>query len=185
MAGPGLTGKDYEFVQLLASLSTGTRQKVFSAGKRPFTCHRCGLDWGKFPRVQADTQRIVLEQKILTWYDFFFSQRSRLLLEHALQLIGQRVEERKVKSVKRLDGKSVAVTFSTPEKSSLARIVDVLVSLDIRPNELEADEHLLQWRPLGWQTFYCPVPACPYMHSPETGMDQQHNDMYGSPATKR
>jgi TniQ len=139
LTGPGLTGGDYKFMQFLASLSTGTRQRMFSSGKHPFTCHRCGLDWGKFPRAQADPERIGLEEKILTWYEFFFSQGSRLLLAHALQLIEQQLAERNVRSIKRLDGKSVAVNFFSPEKSALARVIDVLVSLNMYPDDLEAE----------------------------------------------
>jgi TniQ len=159
----GLSNTEYELFHMLASLSAGTRQKVFSLGRQPFTCHRCRRDWSTFPRPQADPKRIALEERILAWYEFFFSHGSRSLLARALQLIQQKIAERKVKSVKRLDGKSVLVNFPSPEKSSLARVVDILVSLDMCPADIEADDSPLLWRSIDWQTFYCPVLTCPYM----------------------
>jgi len=86
-----------------------------------------------------------------------------MLLARALQLIGRTMEERKITTVKHLNGRSLRVTFSSPEKTTLARLVDVLVSLKLSPEDLEADEGPLLWRPINWQTFYCPVPTCPYM----------------------
>ena len=136
---------------------------LFSAQTQPFTCHKCGLAWAKFARQEADPKRVALEQKILTWYSFFFSKGSRMLLARALQLIGRTMEERKITTVKHLNGRSLRVTFSSPEKTTLARLVDVLVSLKLSPEDLEADEGPLLWRPINWQTFYCPVPTCPYM----------------------
>ncbi len=51
--------------------------------------------------------------------------------------ISQQLTERNVRSIRRLDGKTVAVNFLSPEKSALARVVDVLVSLNMCPDDFK------------------------------------------------
>jgi hypothetical protein len=119
----------------------GVIQRLFSPGTNPFTCRSCGLNWANFPRLKADPERLTLEQKILAWYDFFFSKGTRVVLSRALQAIDQTLQQRQMKSVKRLDGRKVRVTFTSPEKTSLGHLVDVLVSLDLSPDVVETEEN--------------------------------------------
>ncbi len=162
-------------VVLKGTCPCGAWQRLFSAGTRPFTCRKCGLDWAQFPRSCADARRIILEERIMGWYDFFFSKGTRMMLARAIQRIRQELEARKVVNVKRLNGRSLPVTFSSPEKTSLGRLVDVLVSLDLCPGDLEGDESPLAWRPINWQEFYCPVPACPYMRPSQRDQRENHS----------
>jgi hypothetical protein len=141
----------------------GVGQDLFFPGQKPFTCHECGLDWAQFPRRSADPERLLLEQKILAWYDFFFSKGTRVVLHRSLQVIKQTLKQRQKKSVERLNGKTSLVTFSDPERTSLGQLADVLVSLDLAPDAVETDETPLLWRPRNQQAFYCPMTSCPYM----------------------
>jgi len=109
-------------------------------GNKPFICHACGLNWASFPRLKADPERLTLEQKILAWYNFFFSKGTRVVLSHALKAIDRTLQQRQTKNVKQLDGRTVWVTFTSPEKTSIGRLVDLLVSLELSPNLLESEE---------------------------------------------
>jgi TniQ protein len=141
----------------------GVGQDLFSSGKQPFTCHECGLDWAQLPRRSADPKRLLLEQKILAWYDFFFSKGTRVVLQRALQVINQTLKQRQRSYVERLNGKTGRVTLSILERMSLGQLVDVLVSLELAPDAVETDETPLLWRPVDRQAFYCPMASCPYM----------------------
>ena len=141
----------------------GVGQDLFFSGKKPFTCHECGLDWAQLPRRSADPERLLLEQKILAWYDFFFSKGTRVVLQRPLQVINQTLKQRQKRSVTRLNGKTNLLTFSALERMSLGQLVDVLVSLELAPDAVETDETPLLWRPVNRQTFYCPMSSCPYM----------------------
>jgi hypothetical protein len=113
--------------------------------------------------VQADPKILIREQAILAWYDFFFSKGTPRVLHQALQAISRTVEQRQTKSVKRLNGSMSRVTFSTAEKTSLGRLVEVLVSLELSPDIVEAEEPAVLWRPINQQKFYCLMPAYPHM----------------------
>jgi TniQ len=119
----------------------GVLQRLFSPGKKPFTCRGCGLNWANFPRLKVDPERLTLEQKILAWYDFFFSKGTLDVLSRALQAIDRTLQQRQKKSVKRLNRRTIPVTFTSPEKTTLGHLVDVLVSLDLSPNVLEIEEN--------------------------------------------
>jgi TniQ len=162
---PPKTG--FRALDLLAKVSyeTGVIQRWFSPEKKPFTCHACGLDWAHFPRVEADPKLLMRERAILAWYDFFFSKGTLRAINQALQAIGRTLEQRQTKNVKRLNGSMLRVTFTTAEKTSLGRLVEVLVSLELSPDIVEAEEPAVVWRPMNRQAFYCPMPSCPHMKS--------------------
>jgi TniQ protein len=156
---------DYPMVDAMLKMihEVGVGQELFFPGKKPFTCRECGLDWAQCPRRAADPERLLLERKILAWYDFFFSKGTRVVLQRTLQVINQTLKQRQKKYVERLNGKTSRVTLSALERMSLGQLVDVLVSLELAPDAVETDETPLLWRPVGRQTFYCPMASCPYM----------------------
>jgi len=159
------------------SYETGVSQKWFSSGSHPFTCHVCGLDWAQFPHVEADPKILLREQAILAWYDFFFSKGSLQTLNQALQIASRTLEQRQSKSIRLLDGRLSRVTFSTAEKTSLGRLVEVLVSLQLSPDMLEAEEPAVIWRPMNRQAFSCSMPNCPYMRSNNTSCEARRDEM--------
>ncbi len=173
---PPKTG--FSVLDTLAKVSyeAGVIQRLFSPGKRPFTCHACGLDWARFPRVEADPKLLVREQAILAWYDFFFSKGTLHALNQALQIVRRTLEQRQSKSIKLLNGRLSRVTFSTAEKTSLGRLVEVLVSLQLSPDMIEAEEPAVVWRSMNRQVFYCPMPACPHMRPNSTACEARRNE---------
>jgi hypothetical protein len=91
----------------------------------------CGLDWARLPRVRPTPERSKLEQKLLSYYDFFFTQGTPELLLSALQLIRQKLKKEKMARVKLLDGKIKQIEHYELTKASLGRIVELLTSLDL------------------------------------------------------
>ena len=147
------------------SYETGVVQRWFSPGKKPFSCRVCGLDWARFPRVEADPKLLIREQNMLAWYDFFFSKGTLQVVNQAVQTVSRTLEQRHTKSITRRDGSKFRVTFSSAEKTSLGRLVEVLVSLALAPDMVETEEPAVLWRPINQRAFYCPMPSCPHMKS--------------------
>jgi hypothetical protein len=147
------------------------------------------LSWAEFPRTLASPERIALERKILTCYEFFLSQGTPALLARAWQLIRYKLAERKDDRLQRLDGRVKKVATSFREKMSLGCLVDVLVSLDLSPSDIVADDGPVFWRPINWCTFSCPVPACPYMKAGNGSMcsseDIERNSQRELPLTEK
>jgi hypothetical protein len=174
-------------VRLLDQCPCGRRQDRFPS--QPFTCSQCGLSWAEFPRTLASPERIALERKILTCYEFFLSQGTPALLARAWQLIRYKLVERKDDRLQRLDGRVKKVATSFREKISLGYLVDVLVSLDLSPSDIVADDGPVFWRPINWCTFSCPVSACPYMKAGNGSMcsseDIERNSQRELPLTEK
>ncbi len=84
---PSITHCPQHQVTLLSQCRCGTPLRLFRASARPFTCHICGLDWTALPRIEADRSHMALEQKMLTWYEFFFSRGTPVIIRSALQLM--------------------------------------------------------------------------------------------------
>ncbi len=162
---------------LEVSHEIGVSQKWFSSGSQPFACHACGLDWARFPHVEADPKILLREQAILAWYDFFFSKGSLLILNQVVQMVRRTVEQRQSKSIRLLDGRLSRVTFSTAEKTSLGRLVEVLVSLQLSPDMLEAEEPAVAWRSMNRQTLYCSMPNCPHMRPNTTSCEARRDEV--------
>jgi TniQ len=75
-------------VMLQQKCSCGMPLHLFPQGIPPFSCYNCGLSWTELPSIRATSEHTVrLEQKLLAWYEFFFSQGNPLMLQAALQLM--------------------------------------------------------------------------------------------------
>jgi TniQ len=61
----------------------GTSLHLFHRQSPPFTCYACGQDWAKLPWIEAISEHVEQEQKFLTWYAFFFSKGTPLILRAA------------------------------------------------------------------------------------------------------
>jgi hypothetical protein len=65
----------------------GAHLHLFHQGIQPFTCYNCNLDWAELPCIKAPSEHAIeIEQKLLAWYEFFFSQGSPLMLQAVVQL---------------------------------------------------------------------------------------------------
>lgn len=105
----------------------------FASQAHPFTCPVCSLHWACLPRLPASSARVVLEQKVFSCFEWFFTQGTPRLLAHALQLIREKLKKEKVVHVRLLDGKMKRVEHYELTKASLGYLVDLLVSLDLSP----------------------------------------------------
>ena len=79
---------------LLETCSCGRGPNLFSQLAQPFTCTRCGLDWARLPRLQAEPKRILFEQRVLSYYEFFFFRGTQAILERALHLVIPKLAEK-------------------------------------------------------------------------------------------
>ena len=95
------------------------------------------MDWATLPHELASASRIALEQKVLSCYAFFFAEGTPLLLSRSLQLIRMDLKQSKASWVKRLDGSIKPVEHYELTKASLGYLVDLLVSLDLLPQEAQ------------------------------------------------
>lgn len=105
--------------------------------RQPFTCHPCGLDWAQLPLLRAPPGRFKSEQKVLSCFEFFFTQGTPQLLTRALQLIREKLKKEKIVHVKLLSGKIKRVEHYELTKASLGYLIDLLASLDLSPHNLK------------------------------------------------
>lgn len=153
-------------IVLVATCPCGAPLRPFSPLGLPFTCYKCGLPWAQLPRRQAVPERRELEQKLLSYYDFFFAKGTPELLASTLRLIYDSVVE---KGEIRVPLRDEAVQFpsdsSTPQRtSSLGYVVHALLQLDLSPRDILMYAGPLPWRSVRWTTFQCPAPNCPYVN---------------------
>ena len=132
-------------VVLLRTCQCGTPLQLFSLQSLPFTCQECGLDWSQLPRITCRPDRFVLEQKILSYYEFFFANGTPQILAKALQLVRQRVKRMRSPWVKCLDGKVKYVECYDRKKFSLGFLVELLVSLELNPDDIQSYDGGLPW----------------------------------------
>ena len=118
-------------VALLRTCQCGAVLEAFHRQTLPFVRYVCGLDWGHLPRVRPTPERSQLEQKLLSYYDFFFTKGTPELLLSALQLIREKLKKEKMARVKLLDGKIKHVEHYELTKASLGYLVELLTSLDL------------------------------------------------------
>ncbi len=111
LALPSITHCPVHQVKLLSQCPCGTSLLLFRASTRPFTCER---DWANLPQIKVDRSPMIREQKMLTWYEFFFSRETPSILRSALQLM----------------------TGSTRKRMPLSELVTLLVERDRSPQSI-------------------------------------------------
>jgi len=87
LALPQITSCLQHAILLQKQCQCRTPLQLFHRKTRPFTCHICGRDWAELPRIEALPPKRAWEQSLLTWYEFFFSRGTPLLLQAALRLM--------------------------------------------------------------------------------------------------
>jgi TniQ len=143
-------------VMLQDRCTCGAALQVFHHRAQPFTCYKCGLHWERLAHRPADPSRVELEQKYLSFYEFFFTRGTPALLASARHLLLDDAEEKEEK----------VMTHDFIEKgSSLSMLIYLLVNGNYSPRDVMVYAGPLPWRSLKWLTFDCPVQTCPYnMH---------------------
>lgn len=84
---PNITLCTQHHTILTKQCQCGTLLQLFSRQTQPFTCSTCGMSWAELPQLEASSSQIVLEQKLLAWYKFFFSQGNPPIIRSACQLM--------------------------------------------------------------------------------------------------
>jgi hypothetical protein len=140
-------------VMLQDTCMCGTPLQVFHRRAQPFACYKCGLSWAKLPRNPADPSRLELEQKYLSFYEFFFTRGTPTLVANARQLLLDDLEEK---------GDNIMTHEEFEKVSSLSMLIYLLVNGNYSPRDVLVYAGPLPWRSLKWLTFDCPVQTCPY-----------------------
>jgi hypothetical protein len=150
---------------LVSSCSCGADLRLFHRKSRPFTCHKCGLDWKDLPRLEGNPARMETEQQLLASYHFFWTHGTPELLASALRLIYDGVVEKGEIRAALPDAETRA--FSERKSylvaTSIGYLVHSLWQLNLSPRDVMAYEAPLPWRSIKWLTFQCSEPACPYV----------------------
>lgn len=131
-----LTNCPLHSIAFCQKCSCGAMQRIFCRQTQPFSCYKCGLDWAHFPKINVSPEAILLNNRILRWYEVFFSKGTPELLSSIWSLIRSRFQGKKAGSVRLLDGKTRRVLPDDRGRISLGHFVDWLVSLDLSPDEL-------------------------------------------------
>jgi hypothetical protein len=86
-------------LRLTEQCQCGTLLHLFHRQALPFTCHMCGQDWAKLPRVEATAADLAREQKFLRWYAFFFSREAPSMTKEMLRLLTGSILKRSLGSL--------------------------------------------------------------------------------------
>lgn len=152
-------------IALVASCSCGAPLRPFRRQALPFTCYKCGLSWAQLPRQEALLERLELERRLLSFYDFFFAQGSPQLLADALRLIYDSVVEKGEIRAPTSGEEAQFPSERSPSQrtSSLGYVVYALLQLDLTPRDILIYSGPLPWRSVKWITFECSISHCPSM----------------------
>jgi hypothetical protein len=118
-------------VVLVKQCQCGTWLRLFHRWATPFTCHICGTQWADLPRIAASPDRLALEQHLLSWYEFFFSHGTPLLLERMRQHIEAVPPENRKNILPVLERRYRSFYGSFWQSWSLHALVALLVNCDI------------------------------------------------------
>lgn len=132
-------------VALVGTCPCGMTLQLFPRQTLPFTCQKCRLDWEKLPRIAINPEHIVLERKLLSFYELFIANGTPEILAKALQLVRESVKRKRTPWVRCPDGSTKYVECYDGKRVSLGVLVELLVSLDITPQEIIAYDDILPW----------------------------------------
>ncbi len=142
---PHITCCPSHHVALVKTCRCGTPLQIFARQSLPFTCQRCCLDWAQLPRLAAPKERVALEQKLMSYYAFFFSNGTPVVLAKAQQLVREEMKKRQTEFVKNLNGELKYVECYDAKRMALGHLVEVLISLDLTPDDIMAFKGPLPW----------------------------------------
>lgn len=81
-------------VTLVSTCLCGASLRHFHRQAAPFVCLKCSLDWAELPRRKAESERLEVEEKLLSYYEFFLIKGTPEILSSALRLIYDSMEEK-------------------------------------------------------------------------------------------
>ena len=142
---PHITCCSSHQVALVGTCRCGTLLQLFPRQSLPFTCQKCCSDWAELPRITSKPERIALEQKVMSYYAFFFDNARPTIIAKAQQLVRDSMKRKKVVYLKCFDGNYKYVECYDAKRISLGSLVEFLVSLDLSPHDIVAYEGPLPW----------------------------------------
>ncbi len=142
---PNITCCPFHKIQLVKSCQCGETLQIFHKQAPPFICKRCSSDWNILPRVSADSESLALVQKFLLHYDFFFTKGTPTLLAKAHQLIRERVKRLSTPRVRCPNGIIKYVECYDRKRVSLGSLIELLVSLELFPCDVESYDGFIPW----------------------------------------
>ncbi len=162
---PHITHCPQHQLALVPSCQCGAPLRLFHRQARPFTCHKCGLDWKNLPQRKMDPARMETEQQILSYYNFFWTYGTPELLASTLRLIYDSVVEKGEIRVPLPNEDAQAASDRRPYhiSTSLGYLVHALWQLNLSPRDVMVYAGPLPWRSIKWMTFQCPEANCPYV----------------------
>jgi TniQ len=132
-------------VVLVGTCRCGMLLQLFPRQSLPFTCQKCCLDWTELPRITSKPERIALEQKLMSYYTFFFDNAKPTIIAKAQQLVRKSMKGKKVDRLKSFDGNYRYVELYDAKRISLGSLVELLVSLDLSLHDIVDYEGPLPW----------------------------------------
>lgn len=165
LALPHITVCPRHRVTLVNTCLCGRPLRPFHRQAAPFVCAKCSLHWAELPQKEADRTRIEREEKLLSYYEFFFTRGTPEILASALRLIYDSVVEKGEIRVPLPDESTQTSPSgaSYQRTSSLGYLVHTLWQLDLSPRDVLVYTGPLPWRSMKWLTFQCPESHCPYV----------------------
>ncbi len=163
---PHITHCPQHQIALVDTCHCGASLRLFHRQTTPFTCAKCRLDWGKLACLPSNPDRLELEQKLLSYYEFFFMKGTPGVLAAALRLIYDSVVEKRELRVPLLE-EEVQTSFesrSYQRTTSLGYVVQALLQHDLSLRDILIYAGPLPWRSVKWITFQCPASNCPYVN---------------------
>lgn len=132
LALPHLTLCPQHHVALQSRCHCGEPLHLFHRQAAPFTCSTCGLDWSHLPRIEASSECLAADQKLLRWYEFWFSEGTPQLMQRAKQFAARLIEkeieeEREWSHVSLAERSAVVARRASGEAASLGGLVGLLV----------------------------------------------------------
>ncbi len=114
----------------------------FLADERPFTCYVCGLDWAHLPQDKIPFEQMTLENNLYALYQFFLLEGTYERKIRALQLVRPAMKRQDLVDLRLIYRKSKYNKSFNMDSISLAYVVDLLVSIEISPDDIRNDEIL-------------------------------------------
>jgi len=181
---PHITACPQHRITLVSTCLCGASLRPFHRQAAPFVCSKCGLDWAELPRKEADSERIEIEEKLLSYYEFFWTYGTPESLASALRLVYDSVVEKGEIRVPLPDDNTQTSPSGTAYQrtSSLGYLVHTLWQLALSPRDILMYAGPLPWRSMKWLTFQCPEPHCPYvsmLHDRTHLLDEARGDQEG------
>lgn len=135
---PHITHCPRHQVILQKECQCGTSLRLFHRKALPFTCHSCGMNWAELPQIKVSSERMVLEQKLLSWYELFFSEKTYVYFYPMHQLLNAAYSKKRRKNTLLPEKYDTPLYRSRWISVTLSTHVAQLINYDISPEEVIA-----------------------------------------------